>query len=67
MLIHSKLPMNFWGEALFTACYITNRILHKNQNKTPYEMWENRKPNIDYFKVWGVSLMFWMLHKKGLN
>ena len=38
MLIHSKLPMNFWGEALFTACYITNRILHKNQNKTPYEM-----------------------------
>ena len=38
MLIHSKLPMNFLGEALFTACYITNRILHKNQDKTPYEM-----------------------------
>ena len=37
---------------MYTACYISNRILYKNQDKTPYELWKNKKPNLNYFKVW---------------
>lgn len=36
--------LSFWEEALYTACFISNRILHKNQNKIPFELWKNRKP-----------------------
>jgi hypothetical protein len=53
MLVGSNLPSNLWGEALFTACHINNRILSKNKTKTPYELWKNRIPNLHYFKVWG--------------
>nr|KYP31709.1 Retrovirus-related Pol polyprotein from transposon TNT 1-94 [Cajanus cajan] len=52
MLISSGLPDNLWGEALFTACHILNRIPYKNSDKTPYELWKNRKPNLKYLKVW---------------
>ena len=54
MLIHFKiLPFSFCGEALFTACYISNRILHKGFDKSPYELLKGRTPNINYFRVWG--------------
>lgn len=33
VLIHSNLPLSFWEETLYNACYISNSILHKNQNK----------------------------------
>ena len=54
MLISSGLPKNFWAEAVSTACYILNRALIRPLlNKTPYELFKGRKPNIMYFKVFG--------------
>ena len=53
MLNNAKLPLNLWGEALYTACYIHNRIPSKKSNISPYELWKGRKPNLSYFKVWG--------------
>jgi len=44
MLLSANLPLVFWGEAVNTTCYITNRILHKILDMIPYEMWKNRKP-----------------------
>ncbi|KAH9657209.1 hypothetical protein KPL70_022963 [Citrus sinensis] len=39
MLIHSKLPMSLWAEALSTACHIVNRSPSTGINfKTPYEL-----------------------------
>lgn len=38
MLISSEAPRNLWGEALFSANYILNKLLHKKFNKTPYEL-----------------------------
>ena len=29
MLIESHAPLNFWGEATLTACYVLNRVPHK--------------------------------------
>ena len=54
MLSDSKLPRNFWVEAVATACYILNRILIRPlTNKTSYELPFNKKPKVSYFKVFG--------------
>jgi len=52
MLLNDKLPNNLWGEVLLTACHIHNRVLSKKSNVSPYEAWNGRKPNLNYFKVW---------------
>ncbi|KAH9671985.1 Integrase catalytic domain-containing protein [Citrus sinensis] len=56
MLNKNALPKYFWAEAVNTACYVLNRVLIRpNLNKTPYELWKDRKPNIGYFKVFGCK------------
>ncbi|GKA96978.1 retrovirus-related pol polyprotein from transposon TNT 1-94 [Tanacetum coccineum] len=54
MLIFSKVPEFLWNEAIATACFTQNRsIVHTRYNKTPYAMFRGRKPNIQYFYVFG--------------
>jgi hypothetical protein len=53
MLVSSGLSSNMWGEAILLACHIQNKVHHKKTGKTPYELWEGRKPNLEYLKVWG--------------
>ncbi|GJT15941.1 retrovirus-related pol polyprotein from transposon TNT 1-94 [Tanacetum coccineum] len=54
MLIFSKAPEFLWAEAIATACFIHNRsTVHTRHNKTPYELIRSRKPNIEYFHVFG--------------
>ncbi|GJU28466.1 retrovirus-related pol polyprotein from transposon TNT 1-94 [Tanacetum coccineum] len=54
MLIFSKAPKFLWAEAIATACFTQNRsIVHTRYNKTPYELIRGRKPNIQYFHVFG--------------
>ncbi|KAH9696622.1 hypothetical protein KPL71_023234 [Citrus sinensis] len=56
ILNENALPKYFWAEAVNTACYVLNRVLIRpNLNKTPYELWKDRKPNIGYFKVFGYK------------
>ena len=52
MLHENNLPTYFWVEAVNTSCYLLNRVLIRlSLDKTPYELWKNKKPNISYFKV----------------
>jgi hypothetical protein len=53
MLVSFGLSTNMWGEAIFWACHIQNKVPHKKTDKTPYELWEGRKPSLKYLKVWG--------------
>ncbi|GJW40159.1 retrovirus-related pol polyprotein from transposon TNT 1-94 [Tanacetum coccineum] len=54
MLIFSRLPEFLWAEAVATACFTQNRsIIHTRHNKTPYELLHGRKPNVEYFHVFG--------------
>ncbi|GKA52918.1 retrovirus-related pol polyprotein from transposon TNT 1-94, partial [Tanacetum coccineum] len=54
MLIFSKAPEFLWAEAISTACFTQNRsLVHTRYNKTPYELLKNRKPNVQYFHVFG--------------
>ena len=56
MLHEYGLPKYFWGEAVNCSCYILNRALIRPIiKKTPYELWNNRKPKIGYFKVFGCK------------
>nr|GEX55633.1 putative reverse transcriptase domain, ribonuclease H-like domain, aspartic peptidase domain protein [Tanacetum cinerariifolium] len=54
MLIFSRLPKFLWAEAVSTACFTQNwSIIHTRYHKTPYELLHGRKPNVEYFHVFG--------------
>ncbi|KAF5768457.1 putative RNA-directed DNA polymerase [Helianthus annuus] len=54
MLADSKLPINFWAEAVSAACYTLNRVLTvKKFNKTCFELINKRKPNLKYLEPFG--------------
>ncbi|GKC12804.1 retrovirus-related pol polyprotein from transposon TNT 1-94 [Tanacetum coccineum] len=54
MLIFSQLPEFLWAEAVSTACFTQNRsIIQTRYNKTPYELLHGRKPDVEYFHVFG--------------
>jgi hypothetical protein len=36
--------------------HIINRVPSKSVSETPYELWTGRKPNINYFYVWGYPI-----------
>ncbi|KAH9763957.1 hypothetical protein KPL70_001353 [Citrus sinensis] len=63
MLIHSKLPMSLWAEALSTACHIVNRSSFTGINfKTPYELWALKCVFLGYpegvkgYKLWCTDM-----------
>ncbi|GJY83935.1 retrovirus-related pol polyprotein from transposon TNT 1-94 [Tanacetum coccineum] len=52
MLNSAKLPKQFWGEAVNTACYTQNRsIIVKRHGKTAYDVFRGRSLDISYFHV----------------
>nr|GEX42547.1 retrovirus-related Pol polyprotein from transposon TNT 1-94 [Tanacetum cinerariifolium] len=47
-------PEVLWVEAVSTACFTQNQsIIHKRHTKTPYELLRDRKPDVEYFHVFG--------------
>ncbi|EZA59730.1 Copia protein, partial [Ooceraea biroi] len=62
MISDSKIPMDFWAEAVCTAAYIRNRIKSTSHGKTSYEMWNNRKPNIKCMRRFGC--LAYLLNKE---
>jgi transposase InsO family protein len=66
MLFEAGLPNGFWGEAVNTATYLQNRLPTKSNNKTPYELWTNRKPNLSHIKIFGCKAFAYInRHKRG--
>ncbi|KAF7488492.1 Retrovirus-related Pol polyprotein from transposon TNT 1-94 [Sarcoptes scabiei] len=58
MLSEKQLPMTFWSYAVREANRILNRIPSKATNMLmPYEIFYNRKPNVDNIRVFG-SLVY---------
>nr|GFB12931.1 hypothetical protein [Tanacetum cinerariifolium] len=65
MLADAKLPVTFWAEAVNTAFYVQNRVLvNKSQNKTPYELFNNRIPAIGFLRPFGSSKAFRVFNKR---
>ncbi len=56
MLTDSKLPRKFWAETLSTCVYLRNRSPTKSVGRmTPYEAWNETKPNVSALRVFGCS------------
>ncbi|GJY02320.1 retrovirus-related pol polyprotein from transposon TNT 1-94 [Tanacetum coccineum] len=54
LLNEQSIPQKFWCNAVDTSTYILNRILIRPfLGKTPYELFKGKKPNLEYFKVFG--------------
>ncbi|GJU95836.1 retrovirus-related pol polyprotein from transposon TNT 1-94 [Tanacetum coccineum] len=54
MLIFSRLLEFLWADVISTACVTQNRsIIHTRYKKTPCELLHGRKPNVEYFHVFG--------------
>nr|GEW94898.1 RNA-directed DNA polymerase, eukaryota, nucleotide-binding alpha-beta plait domain protein [Tanacetum cinerariifolium] len=61
MLTFANLPSFLWAEAIATACFTQNRsIIHKRFDKTPDQLMNKRKPNIKFFRVLDVDVIFSM-------
>lgn len=57
MLHARQLERKFWAEAVNTAVYVLNRTAPTRiADKTPFELWHGKKPNIDNFKVFGSEV-----------
>jgi len=56
LLNDTILPKYLWAKALNIACYIMNRALIRPiLKKTPYELYNERKPNISHLHVFGCK------------
>ncbi|GJW09607.1 retrotransposon protein, putative, ty1-copia subclass, partial [Tanacetum coccineum] len=51
------LSLSFWDYALESATRILNMVLTKKVDKTPYELWYGKVPNMSYLKVWGCEAL----------
>ena len=59
LLNETKLPKYFWTAVVHTICYTLNRVLIRPiLRKTPYELYEGRKPNISHLRFLVVNVLF---------
>jgi hypothetical protein len=52
----TDLALSFWGYALETAAFTLNRALSKFVEMTPYELWNGKKTNFSFLKIWGCEV-----------
>ncbi len=53
LLYGASLPACFWPAALLHAVYLHNRLVHSATDRTPYEGWYGRKPDVTHLKTFG--------------
>nr|GEV47587.1 integrase, catalytic region, zinc finger, CCHC-type, peptidase aspartic, catalytic [Tanacetum cinerariifolium] len=54
MLIFFKASLFLWSEGINTACYTQNRsMIRLRYNKTPYELMQNKKPDLSFLYFFG--------------
>ena len=56
LLYGAGLPAKFWSAALVHAVYLHNRLVHSAINKTPYEAWCGRKPDVSNLRMFGARV-----------
>ncbi|GJS21214.1 retrotransposon protein, putative, ty1-copia subclass [Tanacetum coccineum] len=54
MMNLTTLPLSFRDYALESATRILNMVPTKKVDKTPYELWYGKVPNLSYLKVWDM-------------
>ncbi|GJS91472.1 retrotransposon protein, putative, ty1-copia subclass [Tanacetum coccineum] len=57
MMNLTTLPLSFWDYALESTTRILNMVPTKKVDKTLYELWYGKVPNLSYLKVWGCEAL----------
>lgn len=57
LIYEADLDKKFWAEAANTAVYLKNRSVASHIEKTPFEMWMGRKPDISHLRIFGSPVM----------
>ncbi|GJR63594.1 retrotransposon protein, putative, ty1-copia subclass [Tanacetum coccineum] len=57
MMNLTTLSLSFWDYALESATRILNMVPTKKVDKSPYELWYGKVPNLSYLKVWGCEAL----------
>lgn len=55
MIIDAEMPNKYLGEAVVTANYLQNRLPTKATERTPYELWFTKKPNVNLLRIFGCA------------
>jgi hypothetical protein len=56
MLDEYNTPQDLWAEAINTACFASNCLFpQKFLGKTPYELLNEKKPDVLFFRVFGCK------------
>jgi hypothetical protein len=55
MMSKTELSRSFWEFALETVVFMLNRVPSKFVEKTSYELWFRRIPNVSFIKIWGCK------------
>lgn len=63
MLNQANLPRRFWGEAVTTANYLQNRLITSSTNKTPYELWYGKRPQMKSLAAFGSECFVKVLNQ----
>ena len=53
MISNFTLLKSLWEDALKTIAYVLNRVPTMATEKTPYELWIGKKPNLKHLHIWG--------------
>jgi hypothetical protein len=62
----ANLPTKFWGECVLTATHVINRTLSEViNNKTPFEVPYNLKPDYEHMRVFGCLAYYKSTETKG--
>jgi transposase InsO family protein len=64
MLTESGMSREYWDEALKNANYSLNRVLSKDETKSPYEKFFNMKPDLTNMKEFGVGAYVMIPYQK---
>ena len=56
LLYGAGLPAKFWSAALVHAVYLHNQLVYSAINKTPYEAWCGRKPDVSNLRMFGARV-----------
>lgn len=64
MLFDARMSTKFWAEAIMTAAFVINRIPNRTCNKTPEEIWSNKKPDLSILRIFGCKAMSFIPKEK---
>lgn len=58
ILLYFDVASSWWGEILLNVYYMLNRVLKSKSKISPYNVLQNKKPNLSYFRTCSCLVYF---------